>query len=219
MYISLQNVRSMTLHTDDVLSDPIMQASTILCLTETSLTDKDWQGWKKFQNFKIFQKTRRETIRNKDEDLRKSGGVAVLVKKSLPSSTTDGLDNSCLELTSAVTEWAGELSHVSCIYKDHEMPKKVFISNMDKVFESHSLYPSIIAGDFNLYDEKNEYNELLNSTAQKYGFVPTVYHGTTIHDHLLDQIFITKAHSEDSKTVILPSYFSDHNLVVLCLPK
>ena len=145
--------------------------------------------------------------------------VAILIKKSLPSSTTDGLDNSSLELTSAVTEWAGEVSNVSCIYKDHEMPKKVFLSNMEKVFESHSLYPTIIAGDFNLYDEKNEHNELLNSSAQKYGFVPTVHHGTTIHDHLLDQIFITKTHNEDSKTVILPSYFSDHNLVVLCLPK
>ena len=216
IYICLQNVRSMPLHIEDVLSDPIMQSSTALCLTEISLKDENWSGWNRFQKFNVYQKIRKEVRKNSEEDPRKSGGVAILLNKSEPSEVADGLHNPNIEMISTVTNWAKEISHVSCIYKDHDMPKNVFLTEMEKVFESHSLYPSIIAGDFNLYDDENEHNESLNSCALRYGFVPTVHHGTTIHDHLLDQIFINGTYS---KTIILPSYFSDHNLVVLCLPK
>ena len=39
-------------------------------------------------------------------------------------------------MVNTVTNWAGEPSFVSCIYKDHEMPKKHFIDDMKKVFEA-----------------------------------------------------------------------------------
>ena len=91
---------------------------------------------------------------------------------------------------------------------------------MDNIFATLSAYPTIVAGDFNLYDEEDKYNELLNNCAQNHGFAPTVYQGTTINDHILDQIFINDdTQRSSSKTVILPSYFSDHNLVILCLKK
>ena len=123
-------------------------------------------------------------------------------------------------MISTVTELAGELCHVSCIYKDHEMSKNVFIAKVNKVFETLENFPSIIAGDFNLHDDNNKSNDLLNSCAQEYGFVPMVDEGTTIHDHLLDQFFINCDNYEnESKSVILPSYFSDHSLVVLCITK
>merc|ERR1712105_307991 len=103
------------------------------------------------------------------------GGVAILLNKSEPSEVADGLHNPNIEMISTVTNWAKEISHVSCIYKDHDMPKNVFLTEMENVFESHSLYPSIIAGDFNLYDDENKHNESLNSCALRYGFVPTVH--------------------------------------------
>ena len=122
-------------------------------------------------------------------------------------------------MVNTVTNWAGEPSFVSCIYKDHEMPKKHFIDDMKKVFEHFSNYPSIITGDFNLYDEHDKDIGLLNSLAKLNGFVPTVHQGTTINDHLLDQIFVNDHLKESFTSVNLPSYFSDHNLVVLCLKK
>ena len=125
-----------------------------------------------------------------------------------------------LEMISIVNEWAGEPSIISCIYKDHEMPKNVFINKIDRIFATLSANPTIIAGDFNLYDESDKYNELLTSCARNYGFTPLVHQGTTINDHILDQIFINEDNQRSSsKTVILPSYFSDHNLVILCLKK
>ena len=220
MYICNQNVRSMSMHLEDVLFDPIMQASTILCLTETSLTDKNWSGWKNFSDFTVYERIRKQPNKAGVQDQRKSGGVAILVKKSIDSGTVDGVDDKDLEMISTVTEWAGELCHVSCIYKDHEMSKNVFIAKVNKVFETLENFPSIIAGDFNLHDDNNKSNDLLNSCAQEYGFVPMVDEGTTIHDHLLDQFFINcDNYKNESKSVILPSYFSDHSLVVLCIKK
>ena len=220
-FVALQNVRSLHMHIDDVLSDPIMKSSTILCLTETSLDDKNWPGWEKFHDYDLYQTLRNETNKNKSENLKKSGGVAILVKKSLPSGHAWGLENKFLEMTSAVTELTGDHNIVTCIYKDHEIPPKEFIDEMDKIFEQHSNHcPSIIAGDFNLYDDKDIHNGLLNSCALKHGYTPTVNEGTTVNNHLLDQIFISEAYQQyGMKTVILPSYFSDHSLVVLCLPK
>ena len=219
-YVCLQNVRSMSLHIEDVLFDPIMQSASILCLTETSLTDKNWNGWKKFKDFEVYSRERRETKTNGTEDQRKSGGVAILVKKSLESGhTVLGNIKKNLEMVNTVTNWAGKPSFVSCIYKDHEMPKKHFIDDMKKVFEHFSNYPSIITGDFNLYDEHDKDIGLLNSFAKQNGFVPTVHQGTTINDHLLDQIFVNDHLKESFTSVNLPSYFSDHNLVVLCLKK
>ena len=141
------------------------------------------------------------------------------MKKSLPHGL-NVMNNENLEMISTVNEWAGKDSFISCIYKDHEMPKNVFIDEMNNIFATLSDYPTIVAGDFNMYDENNKYNELLNSCAEKYGFAPMVHQGTTIHDHILDQIFINdEKKRSSSKIVILPSYFSDHSLVVLCLKK
>ena len=198
-----------------------MKSASILCFTEISLDADNWPGWSKFKDYSLYSKLRKNTSKNSDTDLRKSGGVAILVKNSLNSGFSHGLGKQHLEMTSTVTEWANKISFVSCIYKDHDMPKNVFLNDMDDIFENHGQlsYPSIIAGDFNLYDDKNHYNGLLNSSAEKHGFVPTVHQGTTINDHLLDQIFITESYLSQSKTVVLPSYFSDHDLIVLCLPR
>ena len=219
VYICVQNVRSISMHLDDVLSDPIMQAASVLCLTETSLRDNNWTGWQKFSNFEVYQHSRSQSDGKSIDDQRKSGGVAILMKKSLPHGL-NVMNNENLEMISTVNEWAGKDSFISCIYKDHEMPKNIFIDKMNNIFATLSDYPTIVAGDFNMYDENNKYNELLNSCAEKYGFAPMVHQGTTIHDHILDQIFINdEKKRSSSKIVILPSYFSDHSLVVLCLKK
>ena len=62
--------------------------------------------------------------------------------------------------------------------------------------------------------------EQLNLLATKNGFIPIIKEGTTVNGHLLDQIFITNTrNTQFIDTVVLPSYFSDHNLVVACLKK
>ena len=218
MYISLQNVRSISMHLNDVLLDPIMQASSILCLTETSQSDKNWLGWKKFSNFDVYTCMRNENSINGD-DHRKSGGVALLVKNGLESKNVHSIDPQ-LEMTSANIKWVNESGFITCIYKDHAMPKNIFKNKMEKVFENFQIKPSIIAGDFNLYDENGRYNGLLNSLALENNYFPLVHKSTTINGHLLDQIFINdENYVNSSKIVTLPSYFSDHDLIVLCIKK
>ena len=108
-------------------------------------------------------------------------------------------------------------SAVSLIYKDQKMPKNDFLARMKTVFNNHRGVSAIVLGDFNI--NMKEDNSLAN-TAYSEGFLPLVNCGTTIHDSLLDQIFVNATPLANSTvTVTLQSYFSDHDLVVLCIPK
>ena len=75
----------------------------------------------------------------------------------------------------------------------------------------------VIIGDFNV-------NMLTNNDCQelasKYGFRPVVPSSTTIKGSLLDQAFINFNLSDETlKVEVLPSYFSDHHLICLCIRK
>ena len=217
-YICLQNVRSLKMHKEDVLSDPIINSADMVCLTETGLDDSNWADWKDFSNFDVYHKSRSECLHTEENDGRKSGGVAVLVNKRISSAHVDVLENKSLEMISVVTEKLDQEIWYSGIYRDHKMTKQVFLAHIETVFESHRTIPSVILGDFNSYDENNMFNSQLNALANKYGFIETVRQGTTVNDHLLDQIYVTDTKQYDlMKMVVLPSYFSDHNLVILCL--
>ena len=123
-------------------------------------------------------------------------------------------------MVSTITEGWEDQIVTSGIYKDHKMPRQTFLSKMEKVFKSHKSSSSIILGDFNLHDQDGRDMEQLNSLAIDNGFNPLIKEGTTINDHLLDQVFITNTSSTQLlKTAVLPSYFSDHSLVVVCIQK
>ena len=107
-------------------------------------------------------------------------------------------------------------NRITLIYRDHHMPKKVFLQKMQSVFLKHQESNSIIMGDFNI-NMKDDNS--LESIACAKGFFPLVDCGTTIHDTVLDQIFINFPMPRNWKVVSLQSYFSDHNLVVLCMKK
>ena len=218
-YICLQNVRSLKMHKNDVLEDPIIQAAAMVCLTETSLTDKDWDGWKDFTNFAYYHKIRQDTELDKENDSRKSGGVAVLVNKKYNSNRDENREDKNLEMVSTVCEaWDAQIVTTG-IYKDHKMPRKTFLSKMNNIFENHKSFFSVILGDFNLYDENGRDMEQLNVLASNNEFVPIVKEGTTINGHLLDQVFVNNTSMQSLHTEVLPSYFSDHNLVVVCIKK
>ena len=75
----------------------------------------------------------------------------------------------------------------------------------------------MILGDFNIDTLKDD--ELVG-LVKKHKFIPLVKNFTTINGNLLDQIYVCNFPILDScKVVTVPSYFSDHDLVVLCLPK
>ena len=218
-FICLQNVRSLNIHKDDVLEDPIIQAAAMVCLTETSLTDTDWGGWKEFEKFSYYHKRRQDTQFDGEKDTRKSGGVALMINRKYNSNRDENREDKNLEMVSAVADAWGNQIVTSGIYKDHRMPRKTFLSKMKNVFENHKSSLSIILGDFNLHDENGKDMEQLNSLARNNGFIPVVREGTTINGHLLDQVFITDTSTQCLQTVVLPSYFSDHNLVVVCMKK
>ena len=96
------------------------------------------------------------------------------------------------------------------------MPKKEFLEIMQQVFHKHQQSNSFIMGDFNI-NMKEDHS--LEAIAHAKGFIPLVDCATTIHDTLLDQVFINFPAPKNSHIVVLQSYFSDHDLVVLCMKK
>ena len=79
------------------------------------------------------------------------------------------------------------------------------------------LNSGIVIGDFNINMLKdNDCQEL----AKTYGFQPVVHTSTTIKNSLLDQAFVNfELNDETLKVEVLPSYFSDHHLICLCIRK
>ena len=218
-YVTLQNVRSVPAHKDDIFCDQIMMASSIMCLTETSLDNNEWPNWKEFKSFNIFHKSRQESFDTSAMASRKSGGVAILVKKEYSASRDVSCEIDNLEMLSCNTNFSlgsSRNTSFSLIYKDHKIPKREFHDKIISVFRS-SKETKLVLGDFN-YNMVEDTS--IQDIAENEGFQPTVSRGTTIHDHLLDQIFISPDVNNNNLAVcVLPSYFSDHHLVVLCVPR
>ena len=131
------------------------------------------------------------------------------------SSFRDNLDAE-RHLEMITVKNAKSQKRLTVLYKDHSMPKNEFLSRMKNVFLNHKKTDSIIMGDFNI-NMKEDFS--LEAVASAEGFYPIVRCGTTIHDSLLDQIFINFSKPSNWEVVSLQSYFSDHNLIVVCMKR
>ena len=216
-YISLQNITSLNSHADDILSDPIMRMSDIICLTETSLTSLTRKCLQKFFEYSIFDKMRENVSQNEKG---KSGGVAIFVRKSsgninnILSIPMQDMDD--MEIIKCTLEFNHKVFALSLLYKDHQMPISVFKEKLKTVFDDELGKVSMIMGDFNR--DMLKFNDL-QTISKSYNYVPLVSTPTTIHQSLLDQIFIRPKNGLEFKLEVLPSYFSIHHLVVLCIKK
>ena len=78
------------------------------------------------------------------------------------------------------------------------------------------LFTAVVAGDFNIDMMKDQ--ECL-TLAHNYGFRAHIEVPTTIKGSLLDQVFTNfDVNEQNFRLEVLPSYFSDHHLVTLCIP-
>ena len=216
-YVSLQNIRSIQSHKDDVLADPIIMGSSIICFTETSLRSDIWPDRKNFQAFNIFQKNRSDAYDTVELQQRKSGGVGLLSDKQFYTSQRKKDITTNLEILSCKTNFpfTEKETYISVIYRDHKLPKHEFLKKMEEVFQAHENNAGLILGDFNFNMMEDD---SLYRIAASYGFKPVVSSSTTHQDHLLDQVFISVNMSEETyEVLVLPSYFSDHHLIVLCI--
>ena len=193
-------------------------ASSIICLSETSLNDPEWHGWDAFRSFNVYQKCRGEAYESEELNQRKSGGVAILINKKELSKRASIKEMDNMEMVSVKTKFPiceGRNTTLSLLYRDHKMSNQQFNSKLSSLFKSHEKEASLLLGDFNVNMLQNE---SILETAENYGFHSIVDSGTTINNHLLDQVFLNVS-AEKLKVVVLPAYFSDHHLVIICIPK
>ena len=218
VFISMQNVRSLQFHLQDTLSDPILMSSSIIAFTETCLQSNNWPGWSYFNEYTIYQKCRNDVPKDTNNS-RRSGGVAVLVKKNMASEAEPSKNDPCLEMTTLKSSLFSTTDPmtISLIYKDQDMKKTTFLTKLENVFSNHQNHPAVVLGDFNIDMNKSD---CLRNCAFKYGFAPLVNSETTINGSLLDQIFVNDTvFFQNAQIVTLQSYYSDHDLVIMCIPK
>ena len=139
-----------------------------------------------------------------------------MLTKRLISTRDDSVTDQEIEMVSIKNEDDDGQNTLTLIYRDHSMPRTDFLKRMRYIFQKHSHGNSIIMGDFNINMKEDD---SLKSIANTEGFFPLVDCGTTIHDSQLDQIFINFQTPVNWKVVSLQSYFSDHDLIVLCVKK
>ena len=85
------------------------------------------------------------------------------------------------------------------------------------MFQQYKDVPSIVLGDFNINTWEDDSFVTL---AHAHDYVALVEGSTTINGNLLDQILVRNCPFIDyCDFVTLPAYFSDHDLVVMCIPK
>ena len=97
------------------------------------------------------------------------------------------------------------------------MPRKEFLKSLKQLFKNRMHLPSIILGDFNINTLKD--SDLMG-IAREHKFESLVQTSTTINGNILDQIYVCNFPLlYNYEVVTIPSYFSDHDLVVLCVPK
>ena len=142
-----------------------------------------------------------------------------MIKKDEASNSNDNMVDTSLEMASA--DWNSSMINplvLSLIYKDHKMKKSDFLTKMQHLFRKHANDNSILLGDFNINTKEDR---SLNDLAYKENFVPIVDCTTTIHGSILDQVFVNSTLLEtiSFSVEVLHSYFSDHDLVVLCIRK
>ena len=217
-FISYQNVRSLKFHLEDVIADPIISSSDVIAFSETWLDDGNWNGFQKFQSHQVFHQARRDSYLTSERNERRSGGVAVLVRKDIEAAQIHSNDFDDTEIITTRVKLSNqnvaEDAVCSVLYRDHKDSFNTYKSRLSNVFKTLKVSKSLVFGDFNTDMLQSMDCQIL---AKSHGFHPLIEVPTTINNTLLDNVFV----NFDSRLAVevIPAYFSDHHLIVICMKK
>ena len=201
------NVRSYEAKLPDLILDPILQSSDIICLTETWLSPH-----KPFQ----FFKPNNVTFRCDRNILNAKGGVLTSTKQDFKilqyQSNTNG-KYKYLTIQLQLSETL--LISITNIYRSPTFHLKDFRHKLELIISSLSPnIPAIILGDFNC-DITNGKNTLLLQFMTSCGFSQLVTQPTTDSRTLIDHLYVRNLPPLNTNVEVYDVYYSDNDCISL----
>ena len=206
------NVQSLRKHKDDFFSDPNVQASDILRVVETWLTDSDSTESLQQAGYQMF---RADGFR--EYNSRPHRGIVVYVRDSLTVLHNYCVTKKDIEMLVLTVQHGKQQTMVATLYRSPgSSTKDVKSFLMDNLYEQSREKHFIIQGDFNinvLHDTSSIVSNFIVDvfSCQQIVQKPTHYSGSLI-DHIYTGMqFVV--------TDVIECVWSDHSLVYVAFPK
>ena len=209
--ILFQNVRSLHLHVDDVLSDFNVQAADLNIFVETALCSHGNDYDYSLDGFKLFRNNIQPQV-----CMRTAYGSAMYLKNSLECVTMPFRYNyNEVEMTITIISHPSptEQAYIVGIYRSKTKVKlSKYIEALDYLERTeHANKATIIFGDFNVDLDENphERNALISNMIESKGYTQLISSYTTDYRTKIDHIY-TNIPQMICASGVLESYYSDH---------
>ncbi|KAK3083348.1 hypothetical protein FSP39_020499 [Pinctada imbricata] len=206
--ISLLNARSLRLHFNDVLKDPITKSSDLLMYTETNT----YNHQANMMNILDYK----QEIVPKDTD-KKRHGLACYWRNTISCARKLAFEGQNIE----ILQMDFKDFMIILLYRSPSLPLSLFMSDLKDLFSSLDVYQqrTIILGDFNVDALGDNYTQL-SELMGRHNFTNINSVKTHIQGSCLDHVYL----SSDLLTTYHacyahPSYYSDHFHVTLQLQR
>jgi len=197
--ITLLNTRSLLKHCADIIADPILMESDVLCLTETQI----------FSSFEYtFPSNDFQLIQNNSDD--RFCSIAIGYVNSIIISHVTNIPGASLFRVSKTSFYPSSLN-LLLIYRKNSLSQADSLEMVRRLMDISDSKIDIIMGDFN----KNALS--IDNYFERYlsDYEQIVEQPTHISGSLIDHVYVHRSFREtlDVKTFVKNVYFSDHDAI------
>ena len=199
--VSSLNVRSLRKHMEDVVADPVLLYSDVMCLQETWLERGEGEQAR-------YQLEGFDTVFNSQG---RGKGLATYVRQGKFRHAED-VSTPHLQMTKVTSEKLDVIS----VYRSQEAPFNSTIDHLHGLVDLERT--TLIVGDLNYchLKAKNDLSTYLKALNFEQ-LVPTATH---LEGNLLDQAHLRRVGEvEEPEVATVAEYYTDHDLVTVLLPK
>ena len=202
--ISLLNANSARLHFKDIMSDPVVNYSDILAITETHIANNNKRNHE-INNYRMFI--------NPPDLKQNHHGIALYVSDTLSAELLHVPVTVEIEILCVDVQFGQENYTVVLLYRSPSVPQREFLANIESLLawlQDNKTTKIILLGDFNV-DLLKSSNSPLSRLTEGLSFKQVVTEATHRLGSCLDHIYLPE-HCSGIVTVI-PTYYSDHYFV------
>ncbi|KAK3104821.1 hypothetical protein FSP39_011007 [Pinctada imbricata] len=214
--VILFNVQRLLYNIKQMKTDQRFLSADAIMVTETWLTPDDTCDAVHIESLRFSHQSRYDSYTNSSDVTSKlkesaGGGVGIYVKEKCHLETKT-LHHTDIEGMALKTE---DKLQIIVIYRPQAYPIPLFVERLSDIISilNENNEPCIILGDFNENILQN--NGKIHSFMTSRNFRQVVTSATTENGTLIDHVYVTG--NIDVTTKIIPTYYSDHEAVLVCV--
>ncbi|KAK3101585.1 hypothetical protein FSP39_004665 [Pinctada imbricata] len=214
--VILFNVQRLLYNIKQMKTDQRFLSADAIMLTETWLTPDDTCDAVHIESLRFSHQSRYDSYTNSSDVTSKfkesaGGGVGIYVKETCHLETKT-LHHTDIEGMVLKTE---DKLQIIVVYRPQAYPIPLFVERLSDIISilNKNNEPCIILGDFNENILQN--NGKIHSFMTSRNFRQVVTSATTENGTLIDHVYVTG--NIDVTTKIIPTYYSDHEAVLVCV--